>query len=263
MLKKFTLTTLTTIATAALTACGGGGGNSVTAAPTVGGGLWQSSNTQSNVAIPQTPGAPGSSSTIYFQNVTTQNNIFITPTNNIYTVTVTTGSVTGATYQWSIGSGVANGNTINGTVTNFTTSSTANNATGTTGISYTINSNGGLTGLNLSAPAIGGYTYAQAANISNVSGTWNVASTTMTISTAGAISGSISGCTFTGSAIPDNAGENAFNVTLAYGSAPCTHPNTSMSGIAYQYGITSGGQQLVILVKDALNTGSVLLLGQR
>jgi hypothetical protein len=81
---------------------------------------------------------------------------------------------------------------------------------------------------------------------------------TVTISSAGAISGSgASGCAVSGSVSPRTRG-NAFNVSLTFGGAPCLFANQTLTGIAYFNATT---KQLYAAAPNAGRTDGVLLVG--
>jgi len=262
---------MTAILMASIAGCGGGGGgggsgstSSGAASTTVAGHIWQQSTTQNNVPT-QAPGAPGNTSIPYFQTVISNATVLVTPANNIYTITVQIGSVTGTTLQFGIGSGVASGSTISGTLTNYSSLGVPSSG----GVSYTIASGGSaITGLNLDALPLANFNYSQPANISNISGTWSGlledgSSQTVAITSSGSISGTSGGCNFSGALTPDPAGENVFIATISFSGAPCVYPNATLTGVAFEYGISTGGEQLVLLGQNsALSIGSAFL-GQR
>lgn len=57
-------------------------------------------------------------------------------------------------------------------------------------------------------------------------------STTIRVSSIGAISSSSNGCSMTGSVVP-RSDANAYNVTLTFGPSPCVFANQTTSGLAY------------------------------
>jgi hypothetical protein len=74
----------------------------------------------------------------------------------------------------------------------------------------------------------------------------------VTISTAGAISGTSAGCLFTGTATPRASGKNIFNVSITFGAAPCALAGQTATGIAIDYAITGTNQtQLIVAVQDS------------
>ena len=81
---------------------------------------------------------------------------------------------------------------------------------------------------------------------------------TVTVSSAGAISGSgASGCAVSGSASPRPRG-NIFNISLTFGGAPCLFANQTLSGIAY---FNSAAKRLYAAAPNASRTDGVLFVG--
>jgi hypothetical protein len=81
---------------------------------------------------------------------------------------------------------------------------------------------------------------------------------TVTISSAGAISGSgASGCAVSGSASPRARG-NVFNASLTFGGAPCLFANQTLSGIAY---FDSTARRLYAAAPNSGRTDGVLFVG--
>lgn len=81
---------------------------------------------------------------------------------------------------------------------------------------------------------------------------------TVTVSSAGAISGSgASGCAVSGSASPRTRG-NVFNISLTFGGAPCLFANQTLSGIAY---FNSAAKRLYAVAPNAGRTDGVLFVG--
>ena len=81
---------------------------------------------------------------------------------------------------------------------------------------------------------------------------------TVTLSAAGAISGSgASGCAVSGSAAPRARG-NVFNISLTFGGAPCLFANQTLSGIAY---FDAAAKRLYAAAPNAGRTDGVLFVG--
>jgi hypothetical protein len=115
------------------------------------------------------------------------------------------------------------------------------------------------------APQAAVYTYNTPANLNDVIGDWVMIDLlgnqpTMNITAPGIFSGAYSnGCSFSGSLTPRTSGKNIFNMTIAFGPTPCTQPNQSFTGVAYDYspstisrtlvmaGLTSNGDQAAVL----------------
>lgn len=104
------------------------------------------------------------------------------------------------------------------------------------------------------------YNYDRAALLADITGTWSGqtldgAGTSATISSTGAITGSSSGCAFTGTATPRASGKNVFNVSVTFAnSTACALPGGTATGIAISYPISSTRSQLVVGVQNQART---------
>jgi hypothetical protein len=105
------------------------------------------------------------------------------------------------------------------------------------------------------------FNYDKAASLSDITGTWvgqtlDGAGTSATISAAGAITGSSSGCAFTGTATPRPSGKNVFNVSLAFAnSSACRLPGGTATGIAISYPVAGTARsQLTVGVQNQTRT---------
>ena len=94
-----------------------------------------------------------------------------------------------------------------------------------------------------------------AGQLANTSSVNNAA---MTITTAGAISGTSSGCDFSGTVTPRATG-NVYNASIAFGPPPCFFPNQTVNGIAYR----SGPRDLYMTATNALRTDAMLFVGSK
>lgn len=128
------------------------------------------------------------------------------------------------------------GGTSNGTVSGSYTAAGALNgvAISTAGtVSFTTNK---VTAAN--------YNYDIPAQLSAVTGSWSGTTldgtaTTVTISSAGAVSGNSNGCMFTGTIAPRGTGKNVYDVAITFGSmAACDAPNLAATGIGITYPIS-------------------------
>lgn len=112
------------------------------------------------------------------------------------------------------------------------------------------------------------YDYGRAANISDIAGAWNGqfidgASGAITINGSGQLTGSSSGCSFTGSVTPRSSGKNVFNFSVTFGGGNCLLPGETMSGIAVQYRTTAGTSQLIAGATDSSGSLGQMFLAQR
>ena len=93
-----------------------------------------------------------------------------------------------------------------------------------------------------------------------ISSAGNDAPTSLTVSGAGAISGSgVSGCTFTGSATPRATG-NVYNLSLTFGGAPCANGTDTVTGVAF-FDATSN--ELVGIALNSARTNGIIYQGTK
>lgn len=96
------------------------------------------------------------------------------------------------------------------------------------------------------------YNYNTAAQLSDVVGSWDVTvngtvDSTLVVASNGSYSGTdTTGCHYTGTVTPRPSGKNVFNVTFLNGSAPCTEPGMSASGVAIVVMASPGHPQLLV-----------------
>jgi hypothetical protein len=112
------------------------------------------------------------------------------------------------------------------------------------------------------------YNYDTTANLSNITGAWNLFTVqgetiTLNIQTSGAFAASSSGgCDFDGTIAPRASGKNMFDVELTFGAAPCAFPDQSANGIAIE-SLVDGLRQLVIAGTTADRSGGTVIFGAR
>ncbi|MDB5771249.1 MAG: hypothetical protein JWM42_1623 [Burkholderia sp.] len=121
-----------------------------------------------------------------------------------------------------------------------------------------------------SAPPPGSpYNFHAAANPANITGAWNIRgmqgmAVVLSIGTNGAFTGSVGvGCSLSGTMTPRASGKNVFDMAFVYGPAPCVSPGVSMMGIALEYRLPDGRQQLVVAGADSGRTMGEAFLGAR
>lgn len=168
-----------------------------------------------------------------------------TANNSGYTASVTdffyTGSVKSGTFSGSdfTGAGLDGSLAENGTVTTFT-------ATSMLGSVWDY-----------------GTTFQTPASLASVSGTWTGTlldgmTTTVTISSTGSLTGSSSGCSFTGTVVPDSSQKNFYDVSLSFGGSPCAFPNQTATGIGVEYLLSDGvTNQFLVPVTVGTSAGTV------
>lgn len=124
----------------------------------------------------------------------------------------------------------------------------------------------GMMSISFSGTAItpDAYNYNAAANLSNITGSWNLdsvpgAPVAMTIQSNGIFSATSGGCSFSGMVTPRASGKNVFDVTLTYGAAPCILAGQSANGIAIEYPIGIQRQLIIATTTLGRDNGAVLL----
>jgi hypothetical protein len=161
--------------------------------------------------------------------------------NGTYAATVHDYFYTGAVNSGSVSATYVAGSSLNGTLNE--------NATMTT-----------FTGASLPASS---FNYSTPASLSAISGTWagtllDGMTTTVTISSSGIVSGSSSGCSFSGTVAADISNKNFFDVSLTFAGSPCAFPNQTATGIGVEYLLSDGiTHQLLAGVTAGTSLGTV------
>ncbi|MES2183008.1 MAG: hypothetical protein V4505_00550 [Pseudomonadota bacterium] len=70
-------------------------------------------------------------------------------------------------------------------------------------------------------------------------------------------------CTLTGTIAPRASGKNVFDIVAQYGAAPCTRPGLGVRGIAINYPLPTGQQQLTLAVIDAVRASGTVFTAAR
>jgi hypothetical protein len=108
-----------------------------------------------------------------------------------------------------------------------------------------------------------GTTFQTPASLSSISGSWTGTlldgmTTTVAIGSTGSVTGSSSGCSFTGTIVPDSSQTNFFDVSLTFGGSPCAFPNQTGNGIGVEYLLSDGvTNQLLVAVTVGNSAGTV------
>ena len=71
------------------------------------------------------------------------------------------------------------------------------------------------------------------------------------------------GCTISVSATPRPSGQNVFNISVAFGPAPCLLPNTTASGVGVITHPTANSSQLAVLVTNGARDSAAAFFGSR
>ena len=110
--------------------------------------------------------------------------------------------------------------------------------------------------LALTVPSAVAYRYSDTPTLSKISGSYSLNNGILSVAATGNLTGQMSsGCTFAGTATPRTTGENAYNISITYGAAPCTSPNLQTSGIALLKTTTLGTQMLGAVTNSSKTLG--------
>ncbi|NBR25939.1 MAG: hypothetical protein EBU08_19585 [Micrococcales bacterium] len=244
---------LTLIATFTLVGCGGGGDSGgTTSTPQVSAeGVWQ-----------------GTTSTGYTINlVALENNEIWTVFGNLTPTALlvvgfdkVNGTTIGNVFEGTGREYYNNGTTAAGTVKATITQNTL--------INGTVSSSIGSASFSTTPIPTSNFDYNKRAQITDISGSWtgtllNGATSVVSISSTGSITGSSVGCSFSGTATPRASGKNIFNTTITFGNLPCTLANQTVSGIALSYLTNTGKTQLIVGLTDPSNTRGTMFLALR
>jgi len=234
--------------------CGGSGGS-------YGGGSGGGGNTTG-----QAQGAySGTSSNGYtFETI-------VLPNDKVYAIYGTVSGNVFLIYGMITGQGASGSSTYTATVTDFFHTGTINSGSVTatyvqgSSLNGTLTENGtNITFTGASLPA-STFNFNTQASLSAISGTWTGSlmdgtATTVTIISNGTVSGSSSGCSFSGTVAPDSSNKNFFDVSLTFGGSPCSLPNQTATGIGVDYLLSDGvTHQLLAAVTIGTSAGTVFV----
>ena len=119
------------------------------------------------------------------------------------------------------------------------------------------------------APSNSLFNYNSAASLSAISGSWSGSltdgeSAAVNIDSLGKVTGTSSdGCSFSATITPDNSGKDFFDVSLTFGSSPCSVPNQSATGIAVDYLLSDGVTNQLIAGVSSGNAFGIVFAAQR
>ena len=127
----------------------------------------------------------------------------------------------------------------------------------------------GTVGFSGGAIAGSTYNYNTPAQLTAVSGTWALSSTSgnsivMNIASSGTFTAvGADGCNFSGTVTPRASGKNVFNLSMTFGAAPCALAGQTATGIALTYPLATGGNQLLAAVVDGTRSFGAVAFGTR
>ncbi len=113
-----------------------------------------------------------------------------------------------------------------------------------------------------------GTTFRSPALLSAISGSWTGTlldgmTTTVTISSTGGVTGSSSGCSFTGTVVPDSSKTNFFDVSLTFGGSPCAFPNQTATGIGVDYLLSDNVTNQFLMAVTVGNSAGTVFAAER
>jgi hypothetical protein len=170
------------------------------------------------------------------------------------------------------------GNTLKGAITEYDISSKAAKGTleatvvaGSTIKGSITNASGTASGTFSATPLsakFASYDYNRSAYTSDVQGSWTVTSLNsssekVSINDKGVVTGSIKGCSFSGTVTPRSSGKNVLNMGLLFGPSPCEYANQGVSGIALSYDLGNGKRQLLAALQDPIKAHGYAFSAQR
>lgn len=145
--------------------------------------------------------------------------------------------------------------TVAGTITVIPTGSFAGTITPTAGgtpVTFQSHTTGGIPPAASLANLAGAYT-------GNAGFALGVRPAVFTVTADGSVSSTINGCAITGKATPRTDG-NAYDLTIAFGGAPCALPGLAFAGIAFQ---RPDNGRLYAVARNAATKQSVIFEGAR
>jgi uncharacterized protein YceK len=163
-----------------------------------------------------------------------------------YTASVTDFLFTGAINSGTINASYVAGSSLNGTL-----------AENGTAITFTATSE-----------PTSSFNYNTSASLSAIAGTWTGTlldgmTTTVTISSNGTVSGSSSGCSFSGTVAVDSSNKNFFDVSLTFAGSPCAFPNQTVTGIGVEYLLSDGVTHELLAAVTAGTTFGTVFAAER
>jgi hypothetical protein len=175
----------------------------------------------------------------------------VLPNDKFYGIYGTTTGNTFYVYGMVAGQATSGNDSLTANVTDYlsTGQTFSDNLTATDvpgqSVNGTITESGTPVTFNGTALAPASFNYNTAASVGAISGSWNGAlldgiTTTVTINSNGTVSGSSSGCSFSGTIAADSSGKNFYDVSITFGSSPCAFPNQTATGVGVYYLLSDG-----------------------
>jgi len=135
-------------------------------------------------------------------------------------------------------------------------------------VSGTITENGTPVTFNGTALLPASFNFNTPASVGSISGAWNGSlldgmTTAVTINSNGTVSGSSSGCSFTGSVSADASGKNFYDVSITFGASPCAFPNQTATGVGVYYLLSDGVTHQLLAGVTVGNSQGTVFFAQR
>jgi len=99
--------------------------------------------------------------------------------------------------------------------------------------------------------------------IAFVGGAAGIASSSITVASDGAVTGTSAGCSFTGTIRPRSGGKNIFDVKITFGASPCTYPGLSTGGLGFVTLLPDGRSQIIVAGTNVDRTSGALFAANR
>jgi hypothetical protein len=198
----------------------------------------------------------------------------VLPNDKFYGIYGTTTGNTFYVYGMLAGQGTSGKDSFTANVTDYlSTGQTASDtltATDVPGqsVNGTITENGTPVTFNGTALASSSFNFNTAASVGSIVGAWNGSlldgiTTAVTINSIGTVTGTSSGCSFTGTITADGSGKNFYDVSITFGSPPCALSDQTATGVAIYYLLPDGVTHQLLAGVTLGNSGGTAFFAQR
>jgi hypothetical protein len=243
-----------------LAACGGGGGGAAGGGGSVTDpvGVWTGTNQYGNTI-----------------------NLMVLPDYKFYSIYGNYSSGVLVLNGFDVGNGALSGNSLSGNLKEYSYTSNVNQLNATSGSFNASIGNNQITGSStaqvtssFTLTPLSSYSFATAANLSSISGSWtgnlnDGSAATAVVSSTGQITVTVTstttlsaGCIFSGAIQAGSTGKNYYDVTLNTNNA-CPFGSQNLSGIGIQYITSSGPSEFVFAINNSTNNLGFLFSAQR
>ena len=193
----------------------------------------------------------------------------VLPTDKFYAIYGTVSGNTLLLFGLVTGQGTSGNGTYTASVTDFirtgaiSSGNVSANYVAATSLNGSLTENGNSITFTGTSQPVSSFNNNTPASLSAITGTWTGTlldgmTTTVTITSNGTVTGSSSGCSFSGTVAADSSNKNFFDVSLTFGPSPCSLPNQTATGIAVEYLLSDGvTHQLLAAVTAGTTFGTV------